>query len=373
MNFKKRVNGSWTDTHYYIHNTSTDTIATLPAVLYPNGATATVGLKGNTVQNGTPTPSNPITPQGTGDRTENLWDENYTAISDTIYYRPMYVGSQKVTMSTTTPLTSGGYANLFLIAGQASSGAKIDDHGVYSGRYLTVTPINGYITVAYRNYMNVNPQDYDTMLSTGSTALPYEPYGYKIPISSASTTTPVYLGEVETTRKIKKLVLTGDGVYAKDNGGEYLYWTTENARHLNRTDCFCSHLVSTRDFPKNQEGCCTYRGDSVIYLNFGADVMNSQPSGNTSAGIKEYISAQYAAGTPVTIWCVLETEETGVVNEPLMKIGDYADAVSGISIQTISGADTLSVDTTLQPSEVTVSYRGWHPAIIHERTNGAWT
>ena len=77
MNFKKRVNGSWANTPHYIHNTSTDTITTLPAVLYGDGTNATVGLKGNMQQTGTPTPQNPVMPQGTGERTGNLFDGSY--------------------------------------------------------------------------------------------------------------------------------------------------------------------------------------------------------------------------------------------------------------------------------------------------------
>ena len=81
----------------------------------------------------------------------------------------------------------------------------------------------------------------------------------------------------------------------------------------------------------------------------------------------------HAAGTPVTVWYVLATPETAVVNEPLMKIGNYTDEVSNVSIPVTAGGDTLSVDTTVQPSEVTVNYKGWHPAIVHERENGVWT
>jgi hypothetical protein len=92
------------------------------------------------------------------------------------------------------------------------------------------------------------------------------------------------------------------------------------------------------------------------------------------ADFKSYLQQQYAAGTPVTIWYVLEEPETGIVNEPLMRIGDYADTVSNVSIPVITGGDTISVDTTVQPSEVTVNYKGWHPvADVHERDNGAWT
>ena len=64
MNFKRYIEASdtWVDSHY-IMGTSTDTIATLPAVLYSNDATATAGLKGNTSQqSGTTTvPSKSVT------------------------------------------------------------------------------------------------------------------------------------------------------------------------------------------------------------------------------------------------------------------------------------------------------------------------
>lgn len=64
MNFKRYIEASdtWVDSHY-IMGTSTDTITTLPAVIYPNAATATVGLKGQTSQqSGTTTvPSKSVT------------------------------------------------------------------------------------------------------------------------------------------------------------------------------------------------------------------------------------------------------------------------------------------------------------------------
>lgn len=87
--------------------------------------------------------------------------------------------------------------------------------------------------------------------------------------------------------------------------------------------------------------------------------MNAQPSGNTVAGLKEYLAAQYAAGTPVVVWYALAGPETAIVNEPLAKIGDYADELHSedttITIQTVSGRNTLTIDTTLQPSSVSIT------------------
>jgi hypothetical protein len=80
----------------------------------------------------------------------------------------------------------------------------------------------------------------------------------------------------------------------------------------------------------------------------------------TLADWKSYLAAQYAAGTPVTVWYVVATPETAIVNEPLAKIGDYADELSstdaGVTIPTAKGQNTLTVDTDLQPSEMTITY-----------------
>lgn len=184
---------------------------------------------------------------------------------------------------------------------------------------------------------------------------------YKLPMLSNSTVTNIYIGEVETTRRIKKFVLTGNESYGKDSGGEYMFWMSVAAMHVRRDDCFCSHLESTRDYPRNQKGCCSYKSNQSFYLNFGADIMNRQPSGNTATGIKEYIASQYAAGTPVTIWLVLEEPETVVVNEPLMKIGDYADTLSmeqtDVSIPTSAGTTVIDYDGTPKPGKMYLKYR----------------
>ena len=55
----KKYNGSTWEHSLRKLTTATDTITTLPAVLYTNGTTATVDLKGNTVQNGAGTTTIP--------------------------------------------------------------------------------------------------------------------------------------------------------------------------------------------------------------------------------------------------------------------------------------------------------------------------
>lgn len=64
----------------------------------------------------------------------------------------------------------------------------------------------------------------------------------------------------------------------------------------------------------------------------------------------------WLALNPVTVWYVLATPTTGIVNEPLCKIGDYADELTtdpNITPQT--GTNTLTVDTTLSPSLLSIT------------------
>jgi len=59
-------------------------------------------------------------------------------------------------------------------------------------------------------------------------------------------------------------------------------------------------------------------------------------------------------------WYVLAESETGIVNKPLMKIGEYADSLSraqtGIDIPTVIGQNTLDVLTTVKPSSMRIEY-----------------
>jgi hypothetical protein len=55
-------------------------------------------------------------------------------------------------------------------------------------------------------------------------------------------------------------------------------------------------------------------------------------------------------------------------NAPL----DISDTLT-TSIQSAAGENTLDVQTTIAPSEVAVTYHGWHPVSdVHERTAGQW-
>lgn len=96
------------------------------------------------------------------------------------------------------------------------------------------------------------------------------------------------------------------------------------------------------------------RDDFVIFI--------SKTIAPTVADFKSYLADQYAAGTPVTVWYVLAEPETAVVNEPLMKIGNYADTISfaqaEVVIPTVNGANVLDMTSSVKPSEVYIKGKG---------------
>lgn len=390
----------WHDTPHYIMGTSTDTITTLPADLYADGNSATVGISGNMVQSGTPTPDNPIMPQSCGERTAQLWDISswdgakaqrgtlervtngykLTATSNDAYtitygsgiYSYSVIGGNEYTISWTVdnPLI---YGIVYIFTGTSVADTPLTTAVAASGSKTFTVP-SGHNYVAFRlgvssigneiTYTNI-------MLNTGSEALPYEPYGYKIPISSASTTTPVYLGEVETTRRIKKYVFDGTENWAKGDyppSGSYQFGIPKSVYFpdakstISNGETFCTHFINRQ-----------IAGGIAWGINFNIYMLISDlPEDATADDFKAFLAAQYAAGKPVTIWYVLATPTTGIVNEPIRKIGDYADEVSGITIPTIAGANAVDVLTTLKPSEVSVNYKGWHTGAVHERDSGQW-
>lgn len=387
MNFKKRVNGSWVGIPNYIHNTSTDTIATLPAVLYPTATTATVGLKGQTVQSGTPTSDSPIVPQGTGERTWNLFDMSFyegksgitvsgnkaTGKCDRFFNVklsiPPELYGQELTWS--AYLKRPDNPNTVRLQTADNESYKYGNNITGEGRSTVSFTATSTIKL-YVNYANTGSDTIelsDITLNLGSTALPYEPWGVKIPILSAGQTTPVYLGEVQSARRVKKLVLTGEetnwaATAAIPSGRNRFYLPLANAMTSDTSTprSLCSHL------PLGASGA-TFDTDNVYTIANSNVYIRLTIEYNSLSDFKTYLAAQYAAGTPVCVWYVLATEETAVINEPLMRIGDYADTLSNVSIPVTAGGDTLSVGTTVQPSEVTVNYKGWHPvADVHEKS-----
>ena len=517
----KKYNGSTWQHSLRKYGTDTDTFTTIPATIIADGTNASVGLKGNMVQTGTPTPTTPIQPQETGERTGNLADlygvntnslnltfrtvdnmkivvngtkgtgsnvisiktpniivpagtytvkikmvagyiENMPSSGYGVFFginRNTYgqrtapavlsvgdVGTRTFTLSEDTVISSfdiaPGYAtgedgpifnnatfecwfyagsddkpyepygikipislggeNLFdkstaVIGERVLQNSVTVDAGAAHSDYIDVTGIStltvnkkyaatnfyfyadktitsiGFVNDFTANVptgakycrINVLKDDVDTiMLNRGTSALPYEPY-------VQPTLSNIYLGEVETTRRIGKLVLTGQENWIKNDipaiRNVNAYYIIHSDYLANVKDGYCSHYNNITDLTES-EGI--YFGTNINILTKLADNIT------TVADFRTYLAQQYANGTPVTIWYVLAIPETAVVNEPIRKIGNYADTVSyeqaQVSIPTLHGNTVVDVLTELKPSEIEIEYTGWHDANVKAWDGDSW-
>lgn len=326
-------------------------------------------MLGNGQQDGTPTPDAPIMPTFCGERTENLYNT-----AETDWELGILDDSGNPTGATTSHYTKNFTAvepeTAYYLSGTiyiGQSGHRIyyyDANKNWISRSPLIVYYDGNFTtpanckyVRFQMTVDLEPTS-DWMLNPGSTPLLYEPYGWKIPVTSAGQTQNVYLGEVQTVRRVKKLVLTGQEGWNQNT-------TSFGMRFLLRlqgsvsSDTGAKRSICTH-YPLTYAGGTSAVANAYTISSNG----NLYISSDTLDGVvafKSYLSDQYAAGTPVVIWYVLANEETSIVNEPLCKIGDYADELhsedAGITIPTAKGENTLTVDTELQPSSMTITYR----------------
>ena len=353
---------------------------TSPLDFQSNGSNATISISGNMLQSGTPTPASPITPQECGERTDNLWDEDYTGIASNPTYRHLFVGDGTFTLSTTFEL-SYGITDIFLLSGNVSSGISSSTNGAYKGKDITAQSIDGYVTIAYRKNANTGASSIDhckTILNAGSTALPYEPYGYKIPITIGSNTNYIYTKEPirkignyadvvnsdgSITRNIKKLVLTGE-----ENWQEW--GQSSNDRYFRITQFLqaisgkvvCTHYVSPDEnisISNTVQGCKVQDSSS-----YGRLLIIRPPEYQIwdADDFKTYLTQQYQNGTPVTVWYVLATPDT-------------TETTTMPTLTTINGKNTATIGTTIAPSSITINatskvypYNPIIPEMCGERT-----
>lgn len=340
-------------------------------------------ISGNAVQDGTPSPDAPVDATGSGVRTGNLapplseFISGYVDVNGNIHNASGIVQEKSSGYIQITPNTDYVFA---FQNGEFPNGVSGPWRavGIYDENKTFINRVGGNVSdplifnsganakfarLSYRSYgSNLN-----TMLNLGSTALPYEPYGFKLPLTVNATEYPIYLGQVETTRRIKKLVLTGeeDITSSHTDIGLYKIPVTDYLKIVATTTNVCSHYKASINvngwFDVTDMSCCFYGNTSSP-----AKLLYIRDTSYTSiADFKAYLAQQYAAGTPVTVWYVLATPETAVVNEPLMKIGDYADTVgfaqAGVAIPTVSGANVLDMTSTVKPSEMYIKGKGIKP------------
>ena len=194
----------------------------------------------------------------------------------------------------------------------------------------------------------ITPEEFGDLVESGEHA-----GEYAIPITLAGQTQNIYLTEplrkigdyadtVEqdgtVTRRVKKLVLDGTENWALWSSGEpdveryYYKWGKSTPSDYG---LICTHFpfrTTDGNFEHVRLGG-SYRDDFVIYI--------SKTIAQTVADFKTYLAAQYAAGTPVTIWYVLNYPTTETATVP--------------TLTPTKGSNTLTVDTSLPTSGISIT------------------
>ena len=304
MSIKKYVNGAWSEVGYKKYGTETDTITTLPKTIIGDGtAISAYTIKGNMAQSGTPTPTNPIYPQECGDKTANLFPLPTTPTSGYISGISYVVNGNGIVNLSGTAITNVNIdipiINSFTVplsVGAGGSGIFCINNSfvgnVIIRLYNNTTKVDDWVcstinrmSTGYLAMGNKTIDRYAVVIEAGTTipegsylglalsndgiaVSPYEPYGYKIPISLGNYAYPIYISE-----PLRKS-LDGSNVY----------------------DTIESNGVLTRRVDAN--------GDALA--------------------------------TPTT------------------------EQITVPTLPTTGTAEQFDVDTTLKPSEVQLTYHGWH-------------
>jgi hypothetical protein len=325
-------------------------------------------IYGNTVQNGTPSPDVPVDVVGCGVRTGNLFDPNSTRyhmgkgannkigrVDNGAMFYIKAVPNTKYTIK--IHATDSTFVRLYLsnapiVEGVAESYNVISESETVINPEVTITNTEyAYLWIQTGGTWYTEHGGSSIMLNTGSTPLPYEPYGYKIPVTVSdgtnTVTTPVYIGNEPlhkigdyadyvdfkrgvVVRRIKKLVLTGaePDLMVESSSFFYLNNPIKNAKKPHRV--YSSHFMG---------GDKLYNNNTVTISNTGRLNFATTDIPHSVAEFASFLAQQYEAGTPVTIWYVLAEPE----EEPLENL---------LPIQTIRDTNILTADTTIQPSEM---------------------
>lgn len=196
---------------------------------------------------------------------------------------------------------------------------------------------------------------------------------YKIPISSGGVTTNIYLGSTASIRNVKKAVFSGgdsEGWYLQsiNSYGIANFALNSAISPLKWIDTQRLLWVCNRFLPQSSIIADTNTEGIMLNQYNVCFVRINSSTVSTTAAFKTWLR-----NNPIVVYYVLANAETAAVNEPLMKIGDYADTISNAaSIPTTEGANSITVDTTVQPSEFTATWTGWHDSSVKEWDGSDW-
>lgn len=312
-------------------------------------------IGGNMVQTGTPTPTSPIYPQECGELEENV--AIIDSRSDTVtnfYYTDVRLSNELPAGTYTVSFTMNSKTQN-VTASSLGRGNKTTYQADVVQYQIQNAPadINKTITlnsnacIWARFLRSATPATFSYDVSKIAIVSGNKPYGqYKIPITCGGETKNIYLDEPlrkignyadvvnsdgTVTRRIRKRVLTGEETI-DENAGRYIVRAglSSSVNYIGK----CTHFVN------KSTGTVAWFDNkfSIESVNIFFGVLEMFDS---IAAFRQLLTDSYAAGNPVTVWYVLTTPTTETITSP--------------AVIPITGSNTLSIDTTLAPSSVSIT------------------
>ena len=326
-----------------------------------------------------PSPAHISQPEECGEKTGNLMDleaflkregATYTKNGDTftinmssnLFAHPWYVSDEDTYLSISGIMEtlSGTNIRIYIVKKDGTVSGSIALGGTGNVR-KTENRLGAGIKFDYTYLGQCTVSN--LMLNTGPTALLYEPYGFKLPLTLAGQTQTVYLPEPirkigdhsdtvssdgTVTRKIYKHIINGTENVFNSLWGAWS-WSFPSGFTVipdaittpKVTTVICSHYAS-RDNCASGAGLPASYGDKIVcFRDYLSTLLIKDTRFSTREEFAEYLQQQYSSGTPVTIWYVLANPVTETVTVP--------------TLLPAKGSNTLTVGTTLQPSEVSIT------------------
>ena len=405
---KKYDGTNWNTKSYCKATTGNEAYSNFPIVVRSREQSiSSWNMKGNEQHTGTPTPSNPVDVNGVGEKTANLFDvstvgatpytdvngtpsANKGTLSDGVFTCTYGYYGSRIYINKLIAVTTGTYTFSADVKSSEVDGAlritKDDGTVIFTENYTDITTdysrksktftVDTDCSIRISLQGKGNAQTYQSLdfmfkniMLVQGTATEYEPYGqYKIPILTTQGSANIYLSEPlfkigdttdnvissgTATYTIAKHVFTGneDIKYSAKNSGASIVQFVLNWENLTTdvSSVISTHLpTGTNGSASYNEQCIHVRSNGlgfafgIAYSTIGVDDTTT----NYATPFKTWLATQYANGTPLTAWYVLATPTTETVTAP--------------TIPTTDGITTIDVNTTVKPSEMGLTYNGYH-------------
>ena len=321
---------------------------------------------------------NTVGGESVGDKTGNLFDKSGSQYGNNLHWIPTcslvysdtYYGSpiMDVTgLNTITRSYTGTGANYFLTS-DLSQFVNVSNVGTVDAG-VTVNVPDGYTKYVFNIPNTIRPDS--IMVNSGSTVLPYEPYGYKVAVTVSNgtdtQTIPIYLpeqirkvrdysdyidyGSQKFVHRVVRKVFDGTEQFKageKTNVIEYFVPGITMGDPENSINCTSNHISvvsgnenwANRRVP-NAQYVSSFFQNNASQIRF---VWNDNNGVLNLAGLTSQLSTWYANGDPLIV--------DYIIVEPV------EEQVTLPALPTIKGTNVLSVGTAVQPSKVYVKYKG---------------